>query len=895
MSLRDRLGRRWRADFARRRNEGEREEELRFHIDLDVAGRVRAGEAPDAARKAALLAFGGVERFKEDCRDARGVRWLDALGSDARRAARSMVAHPAYTAAVVLTLGLGIGANTAIFSVVNAVLLRPLPYDDPSRLVMLWENDRNSGTVREPASVPDLIDFAARNHVFTGMVGMQPRALNFTPRTSGGSADAQLLSGAAVTDGFLHTLGITPLRGRGFLPAESAPGGAPVVLISERLWRSRFAGSPAIIGQRVVLEDSSYTVVGVLPDGLELPSMPPGFTTLRSGVDVWLPLAATPTSSPRSRHDVVVIARLRAGATVAAAQREMAALAAQLEAEYPRDNDARGVFVEPLATSTVRDVRPALAVLLAAVGLVLLIACANVANLLLARTVSRRREVAVRLALGAGISRIAAQFFVESVLLSIFAAAVGVGIAALGLRALLALAPADLPRLAGVSLDSRVLAFTLAIAVVLALVFGLLPAFVARGLDVQRTLREEGGRGSSGARASARIRGALVVLEVALSVMLVIGAALMIRSVWSLRSVDPGFQPEQLLEGLYQLPPSRYPQDFANYPHWTRVLAFHRQLIERLESVPGVKSASVSASDPLHTGFTNSFVIVGRESEAESQPEIYVRSASPSYFATAGVGLLRGRMLTDGDDAAAPPVLLINEAGAKRFFPDSDPIGQHIQFWGAAREIVGVVADEKFAGLASDTPPAVYPPLWQVPMASASLLVRTTSDPAAAVAAVRREIRKLDPGIALSDVGTMGEALSRSIGKERFTMLLLGSFAALALLLAVIGVHGVLSYAVEQRRHEVGIRMALGAQRGTVLAMVVRQGLSLSLLGIVLGVLGALAVTRLLGALLFGVAPTDFATFALVVVVITLVAALASLLPARAATAIDPASSLRAE
>ena len=893
MNLRDRIIRRWRAVFARRRMEGELDEELRFHIDMDVASRVRAGEDPDAARLAALRAFGGVERFREDCRDARGVAWLDALGGDTRRALRSMVAHPAFTAAVVLTLALGIGANTAIFSVVNAVLLRPLPYNAPARLVMLWENDRNSGTVREPASVPDLFDFTARNHVFSSVVGMQPRALNFTPAAPG--ANAELLSAAAVTDGFLPTLGVSPLMGRGFLPAESAPGGASVVLISERLWRSRFAGSPSIVGQRIELEDSSYTVIGVLPDGLVLPSMPPGFTSLRSGVDVWLPLAATATSSPRSRHDVVLVARLRAGVTPVAAQREMAALAAQLEVEYPRDNRARGVFVEPISASMVREVRPALAVLLAAVGLVLLIACANVANLLLARTVSRRREVAVRLALGAGAPRIAMQFFVESLLLSLIAAAVGIGIAALGLRALLALAPADLPRLAQVSLDPRVLGFTLAIAVVLALAFGLLPALVARGLDVQSALRDEGGRGSSGTRARARLRGALVVLEVALSVMLVIGASLMIRSVWSLRNVDPGFEPEQLLEAQYQLPPSRYPQSFSDFPRWTRVLAFHRQLIERLESIPGVKSVSVSASDPLHTGFTNSFVIVGRESEAQSQPEIYVRTASPSYFATAGVSLLGGRMLTDGDDADAPPVLLINEAGAKRFFPGADAVGQYIQFWGESREIVGIVADEKFAGLASDTPPAVYPPVWQVPMASVSLLVRTTSDPAAAVAMVRREMRGLDPEIALSEVGTMGQALSLSIGKERFTMLLLGSFAALALLLAVIGVHGVLSYAVEQRRREMGIRMALGAQRSAVLRMVVRQGMALSLAGIVLGVLGALAVTRLLGALLFGVTPTDFGTFALVVVAITLVAALASFLPARAATSIDPVTSLRAE
>ncbi len=888
-----RIIRRLRAIFARGTMDRELDDELRFHIDMDVAARVRAGQSPDEARAATLRSFGGVERFKEDCREARGVAWLDAIAGDVRRALRSMTSRPAFTIAVVLTLALGIGANTAIFSVVNAVLLRPLPYDDASRLVMLWENDRNSGTVREPASVPDLFDFLQRSHVFSGIVGLQPRALNFRPPSRG--ADAELISAGAVTPHFLRTLGVSPLLGRAFLPAESAPGGAPVVLISEKLWRGRFGAAPSVIGQRIELDDSSYTVTGVLPDGLELPSMPPGFTSLSSGVDVWLPLAATPASSPRSRHDVVLLARLRSGVTLPVAQREMARIAAQLEVEHPGDNKARGVFVEPLQGSMVRNVRPALAVLFAAVGLVLLIACANVANLLLARTLSRKREVAVRVALGAGSSRIAVQFFVESLLLALAAAALGIAIAALALRVLLQLAPADLPRVATISLDPRVLTFTLGVTAVLALIFGLLPALTARGMDVQSALREESGRGASATRAKARLRGALVVLEVALSVMLVIGASLMIRSVWALHNVDPGFEPRYLLEARYQLPPSRYPQDFSNFPRWTEISSFHRRLIERLESTRGVKSASVSASDPLQTGYTNSFVIVGREAEAANQPEIYVRSASPSYFGTAGVQLLRGRMLTDGDDADAPPVLLMNEAGAKRFFPSSDAVGQHVRFWGASREIVGVVANEKFAGLSSETPPAVYPPIWQVPMPSVSLLVRTTRDPTTMVGALRSEMRALDPEVALYDVGTMGAAISRSIGRERFTMLLLGSFAALALALALIGVHGVLSYGVEQRRREMGIRMALGAQRSTVLRMIVREGMALSAAGTALGVIGALAVTRLLGALLFGVEATDAATFALVAATIMFAAALASFLPALAATAVDPAASLRAE
>ncbi len=891
--LLSKLARRWRAIFARGAMERELDDELRFHLEMDIATRIRAGEEPERARADALRAFGGVERFREDCRDARGIAWLDAIRGDARRAFRSMLSRPGFTIALVLTLALGIGANTAIFSVVNAVLLQPLPYRDAARLVMVWENDRNSGTVREPASVPDFFDFATRNRVFDGIAGLQPRALNFRPSSPG--ADAELLSAAMVTRDFARILGVSPLLGRDFLPGEMEAGGAPVVLIGERLWRERFGAAPSVIGQQIVLEDSSYTVVGVLPDGLELPSMPPGFTSLSSGVQLWLPLAATPASSPRSRHDVVLIARLRDGVTAAAAQREMAAIAAQLEVEYPGDNRARGAFVEPLQSSMVRNVRPALAVLFAAVGLVLLIACANAANLLVARTLARRREVAVRLALGAGAARIAVQFFVESVMFAVLAALLGIGVAMLGIRALLSLAPPDLPRLASISLDSRVLAFTMVIALLLAILFGVLPAFMSRTVDLQRALREEGGRGASGARGSTRARGVLVVLEVALSVMLVIGASLMVRSVWSLREVNPGFQPEHLLEGRFILPPSRYPQNFAGFPRWTEIQSFHRRLIERVESIPGVTSASVSASDPLETGFTNSFVIVGREAEAEHQPEIFVRSASPSYFPTAGVRLVRGRMLTDGDDAEAPAVLLINEAGAKRFFPDTDPVGQRIRFWGTERTIVGVVANEKFSGLSSDTPPAVYPPLWQVPLPEVTLLVRTTGDPASAADAVRRAVRALDPGIALYDVRSMGDALTSSIGKERFTMLLLGSFAGLAFVLALIGVHGVLAFTVEQRRHEMGIRLALGAQRGAVLGLVVRKGMTLAMAGIALGLAGALAVTHLLGTLLFGVGPTDALTFLFVAIGMALAAASASFLPARTATSIDPANSLRAE
>ena len=893
MSLRSRIATRWRALFARAREDRELDEELRFHLEMETAARLRAGMTSAAARRTALRDFGGLERYKEECRDARGMSLLDAGVADLRSAWRSLRKSPAFTSVLVLTLALGIGATTAIFTVVNAVLLQPLPYADAGRLVMLWENDRNSGTTREPASVPDYVDFRTRTHVFSHLAALQPRPLSFTPGAPG--ADAVQLNAAAVTHDFLGTLGVSPRLGRGFRPDDDAPGAPAVALISARLWHSRFASAPDIIGRSITLGDSARTVIGVLRDGMELPEMPPGFGSLQRDVDVWLPLAVTPVSSPRDNHTIIVIGRLRDGVAPTAAQREVAALAATLEVEYPRANRARGVFVEPLPTSLVRGIRPALAVLLAASALVLLIACANAANLLLARTVARRREVAVRLALGAGMRRLAQQLFAEALLLSLAAAALGVGIAALGLRVLLALAPATIPRLAHVAIDPRVLGVALGIAVLVSMTFGLLPLVMARRLDVQDALRSAGGRGGSAAPAQQRFRNALVVAEVALSVVLVIGAGLLIRSVWSLRGVDLGFQADGLLRVQYQLPASRYPQDFKSFPHWPRLSAFHQELLRRVEEIPGVTSASVSTNDPLEAGFTNSFVIVGREAEAEHQAEIYIRSVSPSYFRTAGVVLRRGRLLSDQDDASAPAVLLINEAGARRYFPRGDAVGQQLMFWGQKRRIVGVVADEKFEGPGAETPPAVYPPIWQVPMSAVSLLVRTHSDPMEVLPQLRAVARDLDPQVALYGVTTMDEALSQSIGKQRFTMRLLGAFAMLALVLAMIGVHGTLSYAVTQRAREMGIRMALGAQRSAVHFMILRQGMLLSLLGIAAGVVGALAATRLLRTLLYGLTATDVATYVAVASIIAIVSALASILPARRATGIDPAVTLRAE
>jgi putative ABC transport system permease protein len=815
-------------------------------------------------------------------RDARGMSALDALARDARGAVRSLRKDAGLAAVVVLTLALGLGATTAIFSVVHAVLLRPLPYASPDRLAMIWETDRNSSTRREAASVPDFFDIRARARAFDGVAGFTPFAVNFTRA----GLDAERLDAALVTHELFPLLGATPIVGRAFRADEDVPGAAGTAIISEGLWKSRFGGDPDVVGRTMVLDDSTYTIVGVMPARVAFPD---------EHVAVWVPLRAGPTSAPRSMHDVNVIGRLRAGATLGGAQRELVGIMAELEREYPQTNAARGANVEMLETVVLGPVRPALVALLGAAGLVLLIACANAASLLLARTAARRREIAVRVALGAGVGRLAQQFFAESAVIALGAAVLGVGVALAGVRGLVAIAPSNVPRIESVSVDVAVLAFALGLALLVTLACGLAPVLAARGLDVQAILKADRRRAGGGGRGERRGRSALVAAEVALSVVLVIGAGLMLRSVWALQHVNPGFVPDRLLEVQYRLPASAYPQDFASFPRWARVSEFHQALLQRVQALPDVADAAIASNHPMDAGFTTSFVIVGREAEAAHQAEIHVRSVTPSYLRTAGVPLLAGRALTEHDDASAAPVVLINEAAARKYFPDASPLGQHVRFWGASREIVGVIGDEKFDGLAKETPPAVYPPLAQVPITLVSLIVRTRGDPMAVLPSLRAAVREIDANVALYGATTMRAAVAGSVGRERFTLLLLAAFAALALVLAAIGVHGVLSYTVTQRRHELGVRMALGAPPRSVLGLVVGDGLRLAGAGIAIGIVGALAATRVLRALLFQVTATDAATYGAVALVIGAVALLASYFPAKRATRVDPRMVLEAE
>jgi putative ABC transport system permease protein len=820
---------------------------------------------------------------------------------DLRFAVRQLAADRGFAVVAILTLALGIGANTAIFSVVDGVLLRPAPVADLDRLAMVWETDRNSGTTREPASVPDYLDFRERSRTFEVLGGLIAAELNLAPATG----EPIRLAGLRVSHDLLPMLGIHPIAGRHFTVDEDRANGPDVALISESLWERSLGRDRGMIGSTLRLNERPYTIVGIVPDSADFGvlqiltraaysrSFADRGTRVR--VDVWAPLQPNPQTSPRDTHPLFVLGRLLPSATHGSAQEEMTTITADLERSYKDANDGRGAFVEPMRDVVFGPVRPALLVLLGAVGLVLLVASVNVANLLLARGAARAREIGVRMALGAGSVRLARQFLTETVLLSLAAGVAGTGLAFVGMRSLISLAPPDVPRLHTVSLDLRVLAVTLGVSVAVGLVFGILPVLQAWKVDPLATLRGEGGRHGSAGTGRSRLRAVLVIAELALAVVLLAGAGLLIKSFWRLQQVDAGFTAAGVLKAEYQLPAIRYPRDFSQWPNFKEVHAFNDALLRRADALPGVDVAAIAGSHPLDPGFTNSFVVVGREAEAKGWPEISVRSVTPGYFRTVGLRLISGRLLRDSDTTKGAPVALINEATASRFFPNADPIGARLGFWGTARTIVGVVANEKFHGLAEAPPIAAYIPLAQGPSSAGVLLVKTSGDPLALVSAVRGAIRQVDPALAVFAVEPLRDTVARSVSQRRFTMLILGLFAALALVLAGVGVHGVLSYGVLQRRREIAIRMALGARPSSVLGLIVGQGAVLAAVGVVLGLAGAVALTRTLAALLFGVTPTDSPTLVLVVLVLGGAALLASYLPARRATQVDPSVALRME
>ncbi|HEX7049883.1 MAG TPA: ABC transporter permease [Longimicrobiales bacterium] len=815
---------------------------------------------------------------------------MDTLLQDIRYALRTLRRAPGFTAVAVLTLALGIGANTAIFSVVNGVLLHPLPYPEPDRLVgvyQLWQGDR---AVMTPANFRDVRQQATGADGTSSPVLEEMAPYYRSDFTLTGSGDPVRLQGVEVGAGFFDVLGVAPVLGRTFRPDENEPGRTRVAILSHRLWQQRFGAEPEIIGRVIRLDGNPYEVVGVMPEGFSFPAER----------DVWTPIeydAEFMSENSRGAWYLSVVGRLAPGVSEEQAASRVAAIGRRLEKAYPQVNTNVGMTVLSLHDAMVGDVRTALWVLLGAVGFVLLIACANVANLLLARAASREGELAVRAALGAGRGRLIRQLLTESLILGALGGAAGLLLAVWGTGFLVALQPRNVPRLDEVTVDGTVIAFTAAIALLTGLLFGLVPALQTARTELAATLRE-GGRGALAAKGSARVRNALVVAEMALAVILLAGAGLLINSFARLQRVDPGFRAEGALAFRLSLPGVAYNEESAR-------AAFYDRLIERLEALPGVRSAGAIMALPLSGfSFTFTFNVEGREpAQPGSDQSLQTRVVTPGYFRTMGIPLLRGRAFTAQDRADAPQVVLISESAVRRYFPDEDPIGRRITLgWGrgpgrpnVGGVIVGVVGDVKQFELAEEQSAVVYVPHAQVPVGGMTLVVRTAVPPLTLAGAVRREVGALDADLPIAELRTLEQLVARSISQPRFYMLLLAVFAGVALALAAIGTFGVMTYAVAQRTREIGIRMALGADPGSVRRLVVGRALALAATGLGVGLLGALALTRLLGSLLYGVTATDPLTYGAVALTLIGVAFLAGYLPARGATRVDPTVALRAE
>jgi predicted permease len=859
--------------------------ELEFHLEACAQELVAQGWAPDAARAEAARRFGDLDYTRRYCRTqdaggerrARLVTWLEELAHDARHALRQLRTAPGFAAVALLTLALGIGANTAIFSVVYGVLLRPLPYAESERLVRVFETSEGS---RNTVSPPNFLDWRAQGTAFASLAALSDETVSLARQ----GADPERVSSAAVTANLFDVLGTRALLGRTFAREDDAWGSARVVVVDEALWRRAFGADPALLGRSLTLDGEAYTVIGIVPHGTGFPADAELFTPLR------LDPAELPTM--RGAHYLRVVGRLKPGVTVEQAGSEMATIMRRLEQQYPDQNTGAGTAVQGLRDVLTQEVRVPLLVLLGAVGLVLLIACVNVANLLLARGVGRAGEIAVRAALGAGRGRIARQLLTESVALALLGGVLGAGLAVLGTRAFVHLAPGDVPRLDAVRVDGTVLLATLAMAIVVGALAGLGPALQSGRSDLNRVLRE-GGRGAVGRRLRA-VEG-LAVAEMALAVTLLVGAGLLVRSFDKLRAVDPGFRPERVLTFDVSLPS-------ASYEPVERKRAFADALLARLRALPEARDVAVAFGLPMcGVSFGLTFDIASRPLPPAQQPATSVRFASPGYFAALGIPLVRGRAFTADDRGGAPPVLVINETAARRFFPGRDPIGERVAL-GMTRdsvrlggEIVGVVGDVHDFGLDAEAQPQMYAPFDQWPMSYLSVVVRTTGEPTALAAAARRIVRELDPTLPVARLTTLEQSVAESVARPRFYMLLLGSFAATALVLAAVGVYGVIAYAVGRRTREIGVRLALGATAAQVLRGVVGRALALGLAGLVLGTLGAVAATRLMRGLLFGVGPTDPLAFGVAAVALLAVAVAAAWVPARRAARVSPVAAMRAE
>lgn len=881
-----RLWRRLRALVLKREMERKLDEEMRYHLEREIEQNLREGMSPQEARSAALRAFGGMEQSKEECREARGVRFIEELWQDTRYGTRMLLKQPGFTLVAVLTLALGIGANTAIFSLINALILNPPHILEAERVAAIWRTTKDKRT-EGYVSYLELQDWRAQNRSFESIAGYKPGGFILL-----NNENAEQVEGMRVTANFLSLLRIQPARGRDFQVEEERRGAQPVVIISHQFWQNHLSSNEAALGQQLTLNGKQFTIIGILPPGFEFPLGGKGMKLLTTIAGEGGNL------DERGAQVLRVMGRLNPGVAFTQAQTELAGIAERLEHQYPHYNRNITAYVVPVSEQIVgQDVRRALWVLLGAVGFLLLISCINVTNLLLARASIRQKELALRVALGAGAWRIARHLLTESLLLAVLSGSAGLLLAVWGLSAIKYYGAEQLPRLDEVQIDARVLLFTLAVSVLTAMLFSLVPTLKAARPDLNEILKAGAKTATSGS--SLRLwRDLLVVVEVALGLVLLIGAGLMMRSFNSLINVNPGFDPQNVLTGRITLTRAAYenPEERVRYVN---------QTLERLRALPSVESAAFVAPMPFSgSNVGGDFTIEGRpEPEPGKGPGAYVRSITPEYFQAIKIPLRKGRYFTEKDQRGGIGAAIINETLSARYFPSEDPIGKYISNISANQndgdperwEIVGVVGDVHHASLIKAATPELYLPYQQNSWSWGNFFVRTMNDPAALISSFTEAIRAGDKSVAVTSVQPLTQAISDTLAQARFYALLFTLFGVTGLLLTITGIYGVISYTVTQQTQEIGIRMALGAERRDVLKLVIGHGLVLTFIGISVGVLVALGLTRLMQTLLFGVSAIDPITFAGVAMALALTALMACYFPARRAAKVDPMVALRYE
>jgi putative ABC transport system permease protein len=860
------------------------ENELEIHLEMLTDENVRRGMAPEEAKRAARMRLGGLTQLKETNRELQGLPLIETFLQDTRYAFRMLRKNPGFTAVAVLTLALGIGANTAIFSVVYAVLLKPLPYANPDQLFNVFQAKPQEGVGGTGWSYANFAELREQNRVFSDMAGAQQHQLTLT-----GRGEPAVVNTSVVTPELFSLFGEKPLAGRAFFPEDGKAGAPPVVILSENLWRGTFGADPNILGSSINLDKRSFTIVGIMPAAFRFP-------LLTKSEQLWIPLVQDPLfgswTERRGGHWLQVTGRGKPGVSMTQVQAELDAIAARFAKEFPAENDGWTIRMVPLQQMIVGKARSALLVLLGAVGLVLLIACANIANLLLTRATSRAREIAVRTTLGAGRTRIVRQLLSETAVLGLLGGVTGIALAYWGVQALNSLLPENLPRMNAIRVDNFVLGFALLLSATASCAFGLAPALFAANSNLQSSLREGGGR-SGESRSRRRARSFLAAGEIALAMVLLVGAGLLLRSFSKLMSVSPGFDAQHLVKADISLPRFQYstPQQWA---------AFSDELLARIQAEPGLEDSAVAVPRPIVDGFINlGLDIVGNPASSASASADYV-SVSPDYFRVMGIPLLSGRLFDRRDILSSHRVTIISKTMARLYFPNQDPLGKQLRFSfppdsGAARAIVGIVGDVRDIALGQDPGPMMYVPYAQAPFWGANVVVKSALSPSSVAAAIRQEVQKIDKDLPVTEVAMMPDIIETSVAQPRFRTFLLGLFAAMALVLAATGIFGVISYSVSCRTNEISIRVALGASRGSILRMVLRETLVLTFAGMALGIPCALAASRLLGHMLFGVSVNDPATLASVTFALAAVATLAGYVPARRAMSVDPMAALRYE